>query len=676
MLHRLFPLSIALLAGCAAVAAAYDTRLPAPHEEYLRSQVAQSGQAVFTDRDSPAEITARLATWRGKLAEMLGLPSLDHRPPLQAQVTGRIRRDGYSVENILFQSLPQLYVTGNLYLPAGANSRVPAVLYVCGHSNTKENGISYGSKVSYRRYGPWFARNGYACLIIDTLQLGEIEGIHHGLYREGMWWWASRGYTPAGVEAWNGIRALDYLQSRPEVDGSKLAVTGRSGGGATSWWVTALDERVRASAPTAGITDLQDHVIDDVIEGHCDCMYQLNAENWDFDRVAALAAPRPLLLVNTDSDPIFPLAGVLRLHSRVRDVYRRLDAETNLGLVISEGGHKDWAELQVSVMRWFNRHLKGIEDPGKGLPRDENSPADLRVLKSIPADERNTRIHESFVPAAEPAAPASEENWRQLSSELRSSLDRLLFSRLPGAGRRRERTLPPIRTAGLEIEPVEIVGGEASLVRGAVAALPETAGGGAPLVLVAHGELETLVSDVHESKEPGAGAAALVRAALADHQGPLFLVAPRSNLPGDSAAAEKNRVHLRRRYLLVGSSLEAMQIHDVSLGLRWAAKKWPGRRLDVAGEGDGAVAALYAALRHGPVGRLDLRKMPASHRASMHIANIQRSLDLPQSAALALDSVQQLRITSNEPGNWSFTSGVASLKPERREKLEILLSGG
>ena len=66
----------------------------------------------------------------------------------------------------------------------------------------------------------WFATHGYVCLIIDTLQLGEIAAIHHGTYRYDRWWWQARGYTPAAVECWNGIRALDYLQSRPEVDRS------------------------------------------------------------------------------------------------------------------------------------------------------------------------------------------------------------------------------------------------------------------------------------------------------------------------------------------------------------------------------------------------------------------------------------------------------------------------
>jgi dienelactone hydrolase len=290
---------------------------------------------------------------------------------------------------------------------------------VCGHAQVKTNGVSCGNKTAYQHHGIWFARNGYACLIIDTVQLGEIEGLHHGTYREGMWWWNSRGYTPAGVEAWNGIRALDYLESRSEVDRTRLGMTGRSGGGSYTWTVAALDERVRAAAPVAGITDLHNQVVDGCVEGHCDCMFFVNTYRWDFPQVAALVAPRPLLIVNTDDDSIFPLDGVVRLHAQVRDLYAAQGKPANLGLVIGPGGHNDTQDLQVPVMRWFNYHLKG-EDP---LIEDAAikcfSPQELRVLDKLPTDQINTRIHEVWgtQPAGDVTAevlerPAEAVLWR------------------------------------------------------------------------------------------------------------------------------------------------------------------------------------------------------------------------------------------------------------------------
>jgi ribosomal protein S16 len=156
------------------------------------------------------------------LFDMLGLSPRPEKTDLAAVVTGKVEREMFSVEKVHFQSRPALYVTGNLYLPKNLDKPAPAILYLCGHGAVKKDGVSYGNKVTYQHHGAWFADQGYVCLIIDSLQLGEIEGIHHGTHRENMWWWISVGYTPAGVEAWNCIRALDYLETRPEVDRERM----------------------------------------------------------------------------------------------------------------------------------------------------------------------------------------------------------------------------------------------------------------------------------------------------------------------------------------------------------------------------------------------------------------------------------------------------------------------
>jgi len=173
---------------------------------------------------------------------MLGLSPQPEKTPLHAKITGSLQGDGYVVEMLHYQSRPGLYVTGNLYRPAvvRAGEKLPAVFYVCGHSGRGRN----GNKVSFQSHGIWFARHGYVCLIVDTLHLGEIAAFHHGTYNLQRWWWHSRGYTPAGVEAWNGVRGIDYLVSRPEVDPQRIAVTGISGGGAATFWVASADDRV------------------------------------------------------------------------------------------------------------------------------------------------------------------------------------------------------------------------------------------------------------------------------------------------------------------------------------------------------------------------------------------------------------------------------------------------
>ena len=392
--------------------------VPAPGDAslaaYFRAETARLADRCLADIRTADDWAARRANYRQQLFEMLGLSPLPPRGDLKAVITGRVETEQLSVENVHFQSLPGLYVTANLYLPKNLTKPAPTILYLSGHGTVISNKVSYGNKVTYQHHGAWFARHGYVCLVTDTVQLGEVLGLHHGTYREGLWWWNSRGYTPAGTEAWNSIRALDYLSTRPEVDTNRFGVTGRSGGGVYSWWTATLDDRVRAAAPVAGITDLRNHVVDGAVEGHCDCMFMVNTYRWDYPQVAALVAPRPLLLVNTDSDTIFPLDGVLRTHAHLRRLYRLLNASNQLGLVIGPGPHKDTQDLQVPVFRWFNRHLKG-EDPVIDVAAVKLfTPQQLKVFDQLPADAINTNIHNTFVlMATPPAAPSNkdEDHW-------------------------------------------------------------------------------------------------------------------------------------------------------------------------------------------------------------------------------------------------------------------------
>ncbi len=182
-----------------------------------------------------------------------------------------------------------------------------------------------------------------------------------------MWWWQTLGYTPAGIECWNAMRALDYLETRKEVDPKRIGVTGRSGGGATSWWVGAADERVQCIIPVAGIADLQAHVVEGVadrvtskgvISGHCDCMYFVNTYRWDFAMVVALCAPRPLMLGNSDADDIFPVPGYRRLADKAQRIYELYGAGDKFALLETKGPHKDTPELRRGAYRWMNRWLK------------------------------------------------------------------------------------------------------------------------------------------------------------------------------------------------------------------------------------------------------------------------------------------------------------------------------
>ena len=386
---------------------------------YFQAETDRLAVGSLADVKTLEDWDARKDRYRREMREMLGLDPAPKRTPLKATVTGKLDHDDFEVWKLHYQSIPRLYVTANLYVPKGLKKPAPAILYVCGHGKVKKDGVSYGNKVHYQHHGIWFARHGYVCLTIDTLQLGEIEGIHHGTYNHDMWWWNSRGYSSASVEAWNSIRALDYLETLGFVDKDRFGVTGRSGGGAYSWWISALDERIKVSAPVAGITNLKNHVYagypnsgrlaHGVVEGHCDCMFHVNTYRWDFDQVAALVAPRPLMILNTDDDRIFPLDGVTDVFNGARRIYSLHGERDKLGLAIVPGGHSDTQPLRVPAFSWFNRHLKGENGPITVAAEKLFEPEQLQVFKELPEDAINATIQDTFTQLANGKSKPSAE---------------------------------------------------------------------------------------------------------------------------------------------------------------------------------------------------------------------------------------------------------------------------
>ncbi|QDT53140.1 Alpha/beta hydrolase family protein [Caulifigura coniformis] len=587
---------------------------------------------------------------RRQLRDMLGIDPLPEKTPLNAVVTGTINHPEFTVEKLHFQSSPGLYVTANLYIPRNLKGKAPTVLYVCGHSVQKKNDISFGNKAGYQHHGGWFARNGFVCLTFDTLQLGEIPGIHHGTFRENRWWWLPRGYTPAGVEAWNCIRALDYLETRPEVDAQKIGVTGRSGGGAYSWWIAGIDDRIQAAVPVAGITSLQNHVVDGVITGHCDCMFQCNTYRWDYSMIPGLFAPKPLLISNTDKDRIFPVDGVFDVYMKTRGVYAALKAEKNLGLQITEGPHKDTQELHIHAFVWMNRFLKGEETPIEDVAVKFFQPEELRVFDQLPKDEINTRIDEVFVPlAATPAVPAGKEEWTSLASRLREGLDDKVFrgwpDHEPTAAELEVKLVSESTRNGMRIEKYEFT-----------SQLPYRL----PLWVVSHGEQKgpATVIPVDDQGWPalqawlgemfpvlGMMGSGTANAALAQRwkgllEAPgstLVFSAPRGIGPTEWTRTPLPRAHLRRRFALLGQTDDGMRTWDVRCALKAARSLGglQGRPVRLLGTGDASVWTLYASLYEPPTEGVTLAGLPSTHAEGPTLLNVLRVLDVPVAVALA-----------------------------------------
>lgn len=673
-----FPLLVLILglaAGLAPAAAPPERPGDRMLAAYFAAETARLRDACLAEIRSIDDWRSKRDEYRRQLLEMLGLDPLPERTDLKATITGRVERDDFIVENLHFQSRPGLYVTANLYLPKDQQKPVPAILYVCGHGSVKIDGVSYGNKASYQHHGAWFARNGFACLTIDSLQLGEIESIHHGTYRYKMWWWNNHGYTPAGVEAWNCVRALDYLQSRQEVDGERLGVTGRSGGGAYSWWIAAIDERIKAAAPVAGITDLENHVVDGTVEGHCDCMFFVNTYRWDYPLVAALVAPRALLLENSDTDRIFPLDGVIRTHARVKRIYQLHQAAPQFGLVITPGPHKDTQDLQLPAFRWFNKHLKGSEPLISMAAEKLLTPAELKVFTQLPEDERNTTIHETFTQTTPPAAaPADEAAWRESRQAWRAALQAKVFRGWPEED-------PPLdlkqRAAasgrGLALRLFSFTSQEHIPLKLYVVQ-PQAAAAARPVALRLVGDEEwttlagalrwgfpeAIEADLAQLGELPPADEAAFQAHFQGLSQTLVFAAPRGIGPSAWNPDERKQTQIRRRFMLLGQTLDSVRAWDARRAIQ-AVRAIDGLAtgpLEIRGRGVAAGIALYASLFEPPASRLLLEQLPPSHREGPVFLNVRRFLDMPEALAMAAERAPVV-VETPAPEAWAYAVQTA-----------------
>lgn len=660
-------------------------------QAYFRTETAKISDISLKDIKTAEDWKAHRELFHAQLQEMLGLDPLPEKTPLEAVVTGTVQHEEFTVEKVQFQSRPGLYVTGNLYLPKNLDKPAPTILYVCGHGKVKKNGISYGNKTHYQHHGAWFARNGYVCLMIDTLQLGEIEGLHHGTHNKGMWWWNARGYTPAGVEAWNCVRAIDYLQTRKEVDPERIGATGRSGGGAYTWWISALDERIKVAVPVAGITDLENHVVDGVIEGHCDCMFMVNTYRWDYAQVAALVAPRPLLISNTDKDRIFPLDGVVRLHEQVRNIYDLLGAGDKLGLQIVEGPHADTQVLRIHAFQWFDRFLKGDTPLIETAATKFFTPEQLRVFEENPTDEKNTTIHETFTQTADlPESITTDSQWTAARDGWLTALREKSFRAWPQEETADAKSLdlkPAFSVArdGVHFSAYDFTSQENVELRLYVTYREGLKPSELDLVVMnvldESGWKDFLAMMRPQFAEQLAGeqlpagdekAFAEQRDMFKSFKWGMAYIAPRGVGPTIWNQNKKKNTHIRRRFMLLGQTIDGMRVWDVRRAAQAleAIKGFQDVPLWLQAHGPSAGLALYASLFEPAVKRLDLYNLPTSHHDGPTFLNVLRYLDVPQAVTMAAENTQ-VRIYDGEAAHWQFAADTAKNLGWDEKQLQI-----
>lgn len=646
-------LTLLLLIGWP-VAAQEPQHFSTPKQRYQMFQLSLEDRAADISRKTLADIQDA-PTWNRKKAEvrrellsMLGLDPMPAKTPLHAEVTGEFERSEYSVRKVVFQSMPGFYVTGNLYIPKHVAGRMPVVLYLCGHAP----GL-WGAKVYYQHHGISLARRGFVTFLIDPIEFGEIPGIHHGTHDLGMWNWLSLGYTPAGPEVWNAIRAMDYLETLPEVDSKRVALTGISGGGAITWYAAAVDPRFQVVAPVCSTWSARDQLAEHSVVENCDCIYFHNTFQLDFEAVGALIAPRALKPLSAKRDVMFPPTGYHAVYQELLPLYQSFGASGKLQEYDYDSEHKDILPFRKEANEWISHWLKNDATPfDEDRIQREDGPT-LAALDNIPANAINDNIQNVFIKTHPLKECSSLSEWEKRKQELTAELKENVFRAFPHetvpfhAGKRKFEgwTSKYADSWNLEYSTESNVRVTAQLFvpRGPVS--PSTA-----LVYVKGSE------DIVDTVDYDVILPALGRQVV-------LILKPRAvDYPVDN----EGMATLKRSAALVGATIESMQVWDIlrSVDYLTSMERLNLSSVSIYGRKNMGVLGIYAAAFDQKITRVILDDPPTSHWQGPALLNVLRFTDLPEAAGLV--APRELVSLTHLSESYAFTKRIYALYGRRR----------
>lgn len=523
---------------------------------------------------TPAETARRAQQIRRRMraAEGEALLPKENQAPLDAQVLGVLERDGYRVERLVFQTRPGCCATANTYVPAGKKGPFPAVLCVHGHWA----GARRDPVVQARCIG--LAKLGFFVLTLDAWGAGERgtrpgqNEYHGGLLGASLW---PVGTPLHGLQLNDNVRALDYLQSRPEVDGSRIGCTGASGGGNQTTQISAFDERIRCAVPVCSVGTFASYLdtascVDEVLDGAL-----AFAEEGD---LLGMVAPRALMVITASQDSYHfgPKASAEALE-RARPYFQSHGAEERVRHVVIESGHAYSQPMREAMYGWMSRWLKGEGDgsPIAEPPVKLEDPEALRcfdpparpekVMTTVRWVRERAREMADAVKLPERASAWAKERDERLG-QLRDAL------RLP------EASVPksvgdPIQNSRFEPEPGVLI--------------PEHGGPATKAVMLLHplgmkAALETPLAK--ELEKAGVSLRSLELRGCGD-----------LTLPGQGLSAEIPDHNLVEWSLWIGRPLLGQWVHDIRQAMALGRSAQAPQRWVLLGWREAGLAALLAA---------------------------------------------------------------------------------
>lgn len=301
--------------------------------------------------------------WKGnlkaKLIELLGgFPQ--EKCSLKPKILERIEEEDYWREKVVFNSQEDVSIPAYILIPKGIekNGKAKALLCLHGHGRGKDDVVGIVSDDVERQqnirplnydYARQFAKRGYVVLAPDAICFGERGDISCG------WAFTSGlllGKVLVGLRVWDAMRAIDYLQSRSEVDKERIGCVGLSWGGTHTIYTSALDERIKAAVVSGYFSSFKDILID---RSCCSCQYIPNILKYaDLPDIVSLIAPRPLLIENGTRDPLYTLKVVEKEYTKVQKVYELLGGSDRVDIDLFEGSHRFSGK---KAFNWFDQWL-------------------------------------------------------------------------------------------------------------------------------------------------------------------------------------------------------------------------------------------------------------------------------------------------------------------------------
>ncbi len=347
------------------------------------------GELLAEGDRARAEITPE--TWpderkqrRARLAQVL-VPDWP-KPDPKVTFTGTIERSAWTIHKLMFQSLPDYWVTAHLYLPHGVTANTPAMLVASGHI------LEAKSYSEYHGISEELARQGMVVLSFDPVSQGErVQNWNHLRDEIDVGWGTTEhdflglkallaGWPLAQAIVWDGMRALDVLLARPEVDPTRVGMCGVSGGGTQTTWQLAADDRLTCASPACFITGWREQFDDHLGADPEQHPYPVISWGWDQCDVLLSFAPKPIMITCVTQD-FFPIEGTRTTHRKLSEVYDRLGVGGNVAISETDMDHAYHPPVREATVRWFAEQF-GLEYDEGGPAKDPCAPEELQVTPS------------------------------------------------------------------------------------------------------------------------------------------------------------------------------------------------------------------------------------------------------------------------------------------------------